>query len=83
MYENLEKHFSPNESIVSYYKLLKLVKHQIKLYKETQEKIQQNTAYYLFKEPQALKDYQKLEDKLQEWEWFLEILEDRYEVITL
>lgn len=83
MYANLEKHFAPNESIVSYDKLLKLCKHQIKLYTETQEKIQMNTSYYLFKEPQALKDYQKLEDKIEEWEWLIEILEDRYETVTL
>ena len=83
MYEHLENHFTPNESIVSYSKLLKLVNHQIKLYNETQEKIEQNTLYYLLKDEQTLKDYNLLETKKEEWEWLKQIIEERYEIITL
>lgn len=83
MYENLEKHFAPNETIVSYDKLIKFCKHQVKLYRDVQIKIEQNPTYYVLQDPQTLKDYQKLEDKIEEWEYMLEILEERYEVITL
>lgn len=83
MYENLEKHFAPNESIVSYDKLVNLCKHQIKLYQEAQQKVEQNATYYLFQEPEAIRDYWKLQTKIEEWEWLLEILKERWEILTL
>ena len=83
MYENLEKHFSPNESIVSYDKLIKLCKHQIKLLEEERKKIEHNATYYVLQEPQAIKDYHKLIAKQDEWEWLLDVLINRYEIVTL
>ena len=81
MQEPYEKHFAPNGSIISYPKLRKLVKHQINQYRKVQEGIQQDASYYLFHEPQAFKDVELLESKIEEWEWLLEdILEDEYKI---
>lgn len=71
-----------NNIQISYDKLYNLVTHQITLYTETLEKIEQNTAYYVLQEPQALKDYKMLCDKIEEWEWLKEILEESIEIIT-
>jgi DNA repair exonuclease SbcCD ATPase subunit len=86
MYEHLEKHFSPSGDMISYLKLRKFVKHQINEYERVQKDIESNTSYYLLKEPKALEDYAMLQDKLDEWQWFLDsIIDDelRIKIITI
>jgi len=84
--QNFLEHFAPNNSMISYLKLKKLVRHQINEYRKVQEGIQQHSTYYLFKEPQAFKDVELLEAKIEEWEWLLDgILDDELKInaITL
>lgn len=80
----ISKHLTPQKRMLSYPKLISFVKHQIKHYSEIQTKIEENATYYVLQEPQALKDYQMLQDKVDEWEWFLdEILNDDERINTL
>ena len=80
--QNMLEAFAPNESFIDYNKLLNLVKHQIKEYKNAQKQIEEHAEYWLYKSKQSRNDYLMLEDKIQEWEWFLELLEERYEILT-
>ena len=67
--------------MISYLKLRNLVKHQINEYKKVQDGIQNNAAYYLLQEPEAFKDVTMLQDKIDEWEWFLDnILDDDFKI---
>ena len=82
--QNFLEHFAPNDSIISYPKLRKFVKHQINEYSKVQQQIEENALYYVYSEPSAVKDYQMLAEKIQEWEWFLdEILNDDERINTL
>ena len=79
--QNTLEHFAPNKGMISYLKLRKFVKHQINEYKKVQDGIQNNAAYYLLQEPEALKDVTMLQDKIDEWEWFLDnILDDDFKI---
>jgi hypothetical protein len=78
-----EKHLTPNNGMLSYPKLLKLVTHQINEYEKVQKHIEEDTLYYVFNEPETLKDYRMLEEKLEEWRWLLNILEDELEITLL
>ena len=80
--QNMFNHFAPNESFVSYTKLMGLVKHQIKMYKEEQEGLEQNAEYYLYKTEKTRNEWLSLQDKIEEWQWFLELIEHRYPIIT-
>ena len=85
-FQNFSEHFAPNDSMISYLKLKKLVKHQINEYRKVQEGIEMDATYYLLQEPEALKDYTMLQDKIDEWQWFLDnILDDELKInaITL
>jgi len=85
-FQNFSEHFAPNNSMISYPKLRNLVKHQINRYQKVQEGIEMDAAYYVLQEPQAIKDYQMLSEKIEEWEWFLDnILDDEIKInaITL
>ena len=84
--QNIYNHFAPNDSMISYLKLRKFVKHQINEYRKVQEDIEGNTLYYVLKDTETLKDYTMLQDKIDEWEWFLDnILDDEIKInaITL
>ena len=74
--------FAPNGSFISYEKLHTLVKHQIAEYESAQKQIEEHAEYWLYKSKQSKNDYVMLEDKINEWKWFLEILEERYEILT-
>ena len=85
-FRNFSEHFAPNNSMISYPKLRNLVKHQINRYQKVQEGIEMDAAYYVLQEPEAIKDYQMLSEKIEEWEWFLDnILDDEIKInaITL
>lgn len=84
--QNILEHFAPNDSMISYLKLRKFVKHQINEYSKVQEDIENNTLYYILKDEDTLKDYTMLQDKIDEWQWFLDnILDDEIKInaITL
>ena len=82
--QNFSEHFAPNDSMISYLKLRKFVKHQINRYEEVQKGIEENALYYVYQEPQAVKDYQMLEEKIAEWEWFLDnVLDDDLKIYAI
>jgi len=84
--QNFLEHFAPNNSMISYLKLRKFVKHQISEYRRVQQGIEEDVTYYVLQEPESLKDYTMLQDKIDEWEWFLDnILDDDFKInaITL
>jgi hypothetical protein len=79
--QNFYEHFAPNDSMISYAKLRKFVRHQINVYRKVQTDIEQNATYYVLQEPQAIKDYQMLAEKIEEWQWFLDnILDDEIKI---
>lgn len=82
MSDLLNYHLTPNEEFLSYGKMIKFTKHQINLLKEHQAKIEQDTLYYLLKEEETLKNYYKLDTAIEQWEFLLECLEERYELLT-
>jgi len=62
------------------------VVHQIQLYEDAQRKVEENALYYVYSEPEAVKDYIMLSEKIEEWEWFLDsiILDDiKVKTITI
>ena len=82
MSEHLNYHLTPNEKLVSYGKLVKLVKHQINLLSEDMKKIEQDTLYYVLHDEETLKNYSHYQTSLEQWEWLLEVLEERYDLIS-
>jgi hypothetical protein len=85
-YQNISEHFAPNNSMISYLKLRNLVKHQINEYEKVQRGIEEDALYYVYSEPDTVKDYQMLSEKIEEWQWFLDsILDDELKInaITL
>jgi hypothetical protein len=72
--------------MISYLKLRNLVKHQINEYEKVQRGIEEDALYYVYSEPDTVKDYQMLSEKIEEWQWFLDsILDDELKInaITL
>lgn len=69
---DISKHFTPQGDALSYYKLKKFVVHQIQLYEEAQRKVEENALYYVYSDPEAVKDYTMLSEKIEEWQWFLD-----------
>ncbi len=79
--QNILEHFAPNDSMISYLKLRKLVIHQINEYEKVQKNIENDALYYVFNDPEALNDYKMLAEKIEEWEWFLDnILDDEVKI---
>ena len=79
--QNILEHFAPNDSMISYLKLRKLVIHQINEYEKVQKSIENDALYYVFNDPEALNDYKMLAEKIEEWEWFLDnILDDEVKI---
>lgn len=80
-YQNISEHFAPNNSMISYPKLRKLVKHQINQYEQVQRGIEEDVLYYVYSDPESIKDYQMLQEKIEEWQWFLDnILDDEMKI---
>ena len=78
------EHFAINNSMLSYPKLIKFVKHQINEYEKMEDGIKDNALYYVLHDPDALKDISMIQDKMDEWKWFLEeILEDELKINAL
>ena len=80
------EHFAPNDGMISYLKLRKFVIHQINEYEKVQRSIEENALYYVYSEPETIKDYKMLSEKIEEWRWFLDnILDDEIKInaITL
>lgn len=75
-------HFAPNESFISYEKLLGFLKHRIKVYKEEQEAIQNDTLYYLLNDPEVIKLVETNERIIEEYEWLIQFVEDNHSLLT-
>lgn len=75
-------HFAPNESFISYEKLMRFLLQRIKVYKEEQEAIQKDSLYYVLQDPEVLKLVERNERIIEEYEWLLEILKENYGILT-
>ena len=75
-------HFAPNESFISYSILIQFFKHRIKIYKEEQEAIQNNTLYYILNDPETIKLVETNQRIIEEYEWLVEFLENNYQTLT-
>ena len=83
MSERLSKHLTPNNKLLSYDKLYRLVSHQVKYITNEMEKIEQDTLYYVLHDEETLKNYSHYQTALEQWEFLLECLEERYELLSL
>lgn len=76
------KHLTPNNKLISYDKLYKLVSHQVELLSTEMEKVEQDTLYYVLHDEETLKNYSHYNTALEQWEWLKEILEEQHESLT-
>ena len=76
------QHFAPNESFISYSILIEFFKYRIKIYKEEQEAIQNDTLYYVLNDPEVIKLVETNERIIEEYEWLVEYLETNYQNLT-
>lgn len=76
------EHFAPNESFLSYDKMIKFLKHRIKLYEEEQINIQSDALYYVLNDPETLKLVETNGRIIDEYKWLVEFLEENYEHLT-
>ena len=79
----MSEHFAPEDNLVSYAKLINFVTHNRNRYQQICQNIQENTSYYLLKDEETLKEYSILQAKLEEWEFILEIIQERWELIII
>lgn len=82
-YQIMLEHFAPEDNLVSYGKLINFATHNRNRYQQICQDIEQDTSYYLFKDEETLKEYSILQSKLEEWEFILEILKERWELIVI
>ena len=82
MSENLS-HLTPSEEFLSYGKMIKFTNHQINLLKEEMRKIENDTLYYVLHDEETLKNYSHYQTAVDQWQFLLECLEYRYELLTL
>ena len=75
MSENLNNHFTPDNNLLSYDKMLKFVKHQMNLLSTEMKKVEQDTLYYVLHDEETLKNYSHLQTAYDQWEFLLECLE--------
>jgi len=81
--QNMLTHFAPNESIISYPKLLGFIRSRIELYKKEQMSIQNDALYYVLQDPDTLKLVEMNERIIEEYEWLEEFIEDNHHLITM
>lgn len=81
--QNMLTHFAPNDSIISYPKLLGFLQSRIDVYKKEQESIQNDALYYVLQDPEALKLVEMNERVIDEYEWLKEFIEDNHHLITM
>lgn len=81
--QNMLTHFAPNDSIISYPKLLGLIKHRIEVYEKEQKSIQEDALYYVLQDPEALKLIEMNERIIEEYKWLEEFIEDNHHLITM
>lgn len=82
MSDYLNSHFTPDSKLISYGKLLKFTNHQINLIKNEMEKIENDALYYALQDTETLKNYKHYQTALEQWEFLLECLEYRHELLT-
>lgn len=76
------EHFAPNESFISYEKLLGFLKHRIEVYKKEQEQIQNDTLYYVLQDKEALKLVEDNERIIDEYEWMIQFIKENHHILT-
>lgn len=81
--QNMFNHFAPNDSIISFPKLLGFLRHRIEVYKKEQKSIQEDATYYVLQDPDALKLVETNQRVIDEYEWLLEFIEDNHHLITM
>lgn len=74
---------TPNNSVISYSKLLHFVQHQINLFKEEIAQVEGDTLFYVLHEPETLKNYSNLQTGLEQWEFMKEILKERINILEV
>ena len=79
---SLESHLTPDDNILSYGKMIKFVKHQMNIISTEMKKVEQDTLYYVLHDEETLKNYSHYQTALEQWEFLLECLECRYELLT-
>jgi len=80
--KEMKSHLAPNGDIISYNKLYNLVLYQIELLNDEVDKVQQNSFMEELEGDELIDSIMYLEIKRNEWLWLLDILDDRYEIIT-
>ena len=83
MSEHLNNPFTPDDNLLSYGKMMKFTKHQINLLSTEIKKIEQDPLYYVLHDEETLKNYSHYHTALEQWEFLLEALEYRYELLTI
>ena len=78
----VNSHLTPDGEPISYGKLHKLVSHQVNLLTEELEKVDKDPLYYVLHDEQAVKNYRLVETARDEWVWLLDVLDNRYELLT-
>ena len=76
------KHLTPNNKLISYDKLYRLVSHQVEYITTEMEKVEQNTLYYVLHDEETLKNYKLYQSALEQWQWLKEILEEEHDSLT-
>lgn len=79
MYE----HLTPNKKIISYPKLLYFVQHQINIFNQDIQNIEDDALYYVFNKPESIKQLSNLHTGLEQWEFLKEILEEQPHILEL
>ena len=82
MSERLSKHLTPNNKLISYDKLYKLVSHQVKYITTEMKKVEQDTLYYVLHDEETLKNYSHYQTALEQWEWLLEVLQEQHDGLS-
>lgn len=75
-------HLTPNNKLISYDKLYKLVSHQINYLQSEIEKVDDDLLHYLLHDDEELQRVPHYKTALEQWEWLLEVLEEQHESLT-
>lgn len=75
-------HLTPNNKLISYDKLYRLVSHQVEYITQEMEKVEQDTLYYVLHDEETLKNYSHYNTALDQWLWLKEILEENHDDLS-
>ena len=75
-------HLTPNNKLLSYDKVYKLVSHQVEYITQEMEKVEKDTLYYVLHDEETLKNYSHYNTALEQWQWMKEILEEEHDSLS-